>query len=158
MPDYKTNTRIVLTDPDLPEPGEVREHHIGPYTILIDHPGSGAGRLVVPSQLPVMPPDPQLLAAFDEAAKGAEKPAEDKPEASPERFVVALMDLKKTIYTHAVEVRRHGRRARVADFALCNGRNNGRPVRGRDTTRTLADVDCPRCLRRIEQATTEETT
>jgi len=156
MPEYKTNTRIVLTDTDLPDPGEVREHHVGPYTILIDHPAQiGSGRLVVPSQLPAMAPDPQLLAAFDQVAKGAEK-----PEAPTDRFVVALMDMKKTIYTHAVEMRRHGgnRRARVSDFALCNGRNNGRPVRGRDTTRTLADVDCPRCLRRIEQATTEETT
>ncbi len=157
MPDYKTNTRIVLTDPDLPEPGEVREHHIGPYTILIDYPDSGAGRLVV-TEPPVMPPDPLFLAEVDAALQG--KPPEDKPDAPTDRFVVALMDLKKTIYTHAVEMRRHGgsRRARVSDFALCNGRNNGRPVRGRDTTRTLADVDCPRCLRRIEKATAEETT
>jgi len=152
MPDYRTNTRIVFTDPDLPEPGEVREHHIGPYTILIEHPE----RTTDPGPARLPEDRPTALEALEQAAQVAEETTEEKP---AERFAPAIMDLKKTLYTHAVELRKHGnsKRARVADFAVCNGRNNGRPVRGRDATRTMDDVDCPRCLHRMAQMAAKET-
>ena len=134
MPSINQVTEIKLSDEDLPQStGDIKIHEIGVYQVTVE----------IPSRMP-------SLSALREEAAG-DRSGDDLP--ADQEFTVVELALKSTKFVHAARmVSTTGGRRRVTDFALCNGKRGGRPVKGRVRGKSLNYVTCPRCITHLIRA------
>lgn len=132
MPTVNEQIAVTFTGDDLPQPGEFKSYEVGRYTFLIENT-EPAKLVVVRTQAGGEPPAVPAITA----------------DGAVPIYVPVILGLGRSRYTHAARAARsvHNRVINVANFALCNGKQDGRPVQKVDHTRTLADVTCPRCRR-----------
>lgn len=163
MPEIQTTEVITLSGGDLPGPGQTSRLAVGPYRIEIAREAEAApspaepkapavtanGQTITPEQAMALARSIMeasgggvLFTAPDAGLITAPGPVAD--------FCPVVLDVGRTAYVHAARLTHYeSGKSVVAKQALCSGRQNGRPVRARDTKHTLADVNCPRCVKKM---------